>query len=114
MKGAELTVYKHVGHFHNDETVDGLCEFIANRNVTMVESEPLEMKHKRFKLFCLRIKRADLTKLEDVEFWPEGVIFSSFFRSRAEDRRGANAQINDDAGKGYHLYFFSQYQWICW
>ena len=100
VKGADLTVNKYVGRFHNDVTVDGLRDFITNQNVTVVELEPLKTKHSRFKSFRLRVKRADLSKLEDAEFWPEGVIFSPFFRSRVEDHRGADAKINDDAGQG--------------
>ena len=85
---------KYFGRFHNDVTVDGLRDFIANQNVTV------ETKHNCLKSFCLRVKRVDLTKLEDTEFWPEGVIFSSFFRSPVEDHQGADAKINDNAGQG--------------
>ena len=90
VKGADLTINKYVGRFHNDVTLEGVREFIANQDVSVVELEPLTTKHSRFKSFRLRVKRADLDKIENAEFWPEGVIVSPFFRPRTEDHRGAS------------------------
>ena len=55
----------------------------------MVELETLDTKHQRFKSFRLRIKRSDLERVEDSEFWPEGVLVSPFFRPRQNDLRSA-------------------------
>ena len=85
VKGADLTVNKYVGRFHNDVTLDGLRDYIVSQNVTVVELEQLDTKHGRFKSFRLRVKRAELDRIEDADFWPQGVIFSSFFRPKSEE-----------------------------
>ena len=41
-----------------------------------------------FKSFRLRVKRAQLDRVEDGEFWPEGVIVSPFFRPRIVEQQG--------------------------
>ena len=83
-KGADLTVNKYVGRVHNDVTADELRQYICNTGVTVVELETLETKHQRFQSFRLCVKRADLDRIEKAEFWPEGVIFSPFFRPRTK------------------------------
>ena len=89
IKGADLTINKYIGRLHNDVTVDAVRKFIGDQGVTVVELEPLDTKHQRFKSFRLRIRRSDLDRVEDGEFWPEGVLVSSFFRPRHNELQGA-------------------------
>ena len=86
VKGADLTVNKYIGRLHNDTTIDDLRQYIVSRNVTVVELEPLKTKHQRFQSFRFRAKREDLERLEDQDFWPQGVLFSSFFRPKTDDQ----------------------------
>ena len=91
VKGADLTVNRYVGRWHNDTTVDAVKEFITKQNVTVVELVDLETRHGRFKSFRLRIKKIQLPTIEDENFWPAGVILSPFFRGKDEKQIGAGA-----------------------
>ena len=82
IKGADMTVNRYVGRFHNDATLDGVKAYIAAQKVTVVELEELDTKHGRFKSFRLRVKKTDLPLIQDENFWPEGVILSPFFRGK--------------------------------
>ena len=84
VKGANLTVNRYVGRWHNDVTSVGVKDYIAKQKVSVVELEELETKHGRFKSFRLRVKRNELSLIEDEDFWPAGVILSPFFRGRDE------------------------------
>ena len=42
VKGADLTVNRYIGRFHNDVTLDGVKGFIAAQNVTVIELEELD------------------------------------------------------------------------
>ena len=94
MKGADLTINKYIGRVHNDVTLDDVRSFLVGQNVSVVELEQLETKHKRFKSFRVRVKRADLEIIEERDFWPEGVLCGSFFRPKTnEDQRQSNGGI---------------------
>ena len=84
VKGADLTVNRYVGRWHNDVTVDGVKKFISEQDVEVVELEPLKTSHGLFKSFRLRIKKPQLATIEDENFWPEGVILSPFFRGKSQ------------------------------
>ena len=86
IKGADLTVNRYVGRFHNETTTDAVRQFIVDEGITVVELEVLVTKHNRFKSFRLRVKRSDLPRIEDAEFWPTGVILSPFFRPKGEGK----------------------------
>ena len=88
VKGADLTINKYVGRFHNDVTEATLRSYIEDAGVSVVELELLDTKHNRFKSFRLRVKRAQLDRVEDGDFWPEGVIVSPFFRPRIIEQPG--------------------------
>ena len=79
VKGADLTVNRYVGRFHNESTTEGVRKFIADQGVKL---EDLETKHGRYKSFRLRVKRSELAIIENEEFWPSGVILSPFFRPK--------------------------------
>ena len=91
LKGADLTVNRYVGRVHNDTTADDLREFISSRQVSVIELEQLETKHQRFKSFCLRVKKDDLEAMEDEDFWPQGILFSPFFRPKNSEERPQTA-----------------------
>ena len=91
VKGADLTVNRYVGRWHNDVTKAAVSDFISKQNVVVVELEDLPTKHGRFKSFRLRIKKTDLSLIEDENFWPEGVILSPFFRGKDEKTRDVGA-----------------------
>ena len=91
LKGADLTVNRCVGRVHNDTTLDDLREYITSRTITVIELEQLETRHTRFKSFHLRVKRDDLERMEDAEFWPEGILFSPFFRPKNIEERPQTA-----------------------
>ena len=93
VKGADLTVNKYIGRLHNDTTIDDLRQYIVSRNVTVVELEPLKTKHQRFQSFRFRAKREDLEHLEDQDFWPQGVLFSSYFRPKTEEQLQAVGDV---------------------
>ena len=91
LKGADMTVNRYVGRVHNDTTPDNLRQYISSRNVSVIELEQLETKHQRFKSFRLRVKRVDLEHMEDEDFWPEGILFSPFFRPKNSEERPQTA-----------------------
>ena len=76
VKGADLTINKFISRFHNDTT-----------DVSVVELEEINTTHNRYKSFRLRVKRADLVRIEDAEFWPQGVILCPYFRPRNPEKR---------------------------
>ena len=90
VKGADLTINRYVGRWHNDVTADRVKEFITKQGVEVVELEPLVTNHKLFKSFRLRLKKAQLNLIEDEDFWPEGVILSPFFRGKQSTSRQIN------------------------
>ena len=87
MKGADLTINKYIGHVHNDVTTENVCEFLDSHKVNVVELEQLETKHNSFKSFRLRVKRDDLEKIEEQDFWPKGVLCGSYFRPKGNEER---------------------------
>ena len=93
VKGADLTVNKYIGRLHNDVTSEAMRDFLVAQNITVVELEQLETKHNRFKSFRLRVKRDDLEKIEQHDFWPEGVLCGPFFRPKANERLQPNGGI---------------------
>ena len=90
VKGADLTVNKYVGRFHNDVSTENVKSYIEDQGVSVVELELLDTKHQRFKSFRIRFKRSQLGKVVDGEFWPEGVIVSPFFRPRVNGTNPAS------------------------
>ena len=88
IKGADLTVNKYISRFHMDTTEETLRQFISQKDVTVVELEPIKTAHERYKSFRLRVKRSDLEKVEDADFWPQGVVVCRYFRPRRKDQSG--------------------------
>ena len=84
VKGADLTVNRYIWRWDNNVTSDGVKDFISKQNVHVNELEELSTKHGRFKSFRLRVKKSELSLIEDKNFWPEGVLLSPFFRGKVE------------------------------
>lgn len=100
VKGADLTVNRYVGRWHNDSTSDAVKNFISKQNVTVVELEELETKHGRFKSFRLRVKKTQLSLIENEDFWPEGVILSPFFRGKDEKQQTVGVAASSSISNG--------------
>ena len=88
IRGADLTINKYIGRFHMDTTEEALREFITKKDVTVVELDPIKTTHNRFKSFRLRVKRSELDKIEDPEFWPQGVVVCRYFHPRNKEQLG--------------------------
>ena len=97
VKGADLTVNRYVGRWDNNATGDAVTEFIVNKEVSVIELEELETKHGRFKSFRLRIRKSQLSTIEDENFWPEGVILSPFFRGKEERNRNTGGGVDSNS-----------------
>ena len=102
VKGADLTINKFVSRFHNDTSEEELRQFITDQDVDVIELEEIKTAHSRYKSFRLRIKRIDLIRVEDGEFWPQGVILCPYYRPRNQGKRlgvigatAANGQTNN-------------------
>ena len=87
IKGADLTMNKFISRFHNDTTNEALRDFIIDKGVSVVELEEINTTHNRYKSFRLRVKRTDLVRIDDAEFWPQGVILCPYFRPRNPEKR---------------------------
>ena len=93
VKGADLTVNKYISRFHMDTTEETLRQFISQKDVTVVELDTIKTTHDRYKSFRLRVKRSDLEKIEDADFWPQGVVVCRYFRPRTKDQTGVVGDI---------------------
>ena len=93
IKGADLTVNKYISRFHMDTTINELRQFISQKDVTVVELDPITTAHNRYKSFRLRVKRSDLDKIEDADFWPQGVVVCRYFRPRNKEQNGVVGDV---------------------
>jgi hypothetical protein len=84
--GAELTMDMYIGRVATNVDITVVREYIEKAGVSVVNFEELPRKHERFKSFKLTLKRSDLTKIRDPEFWPEGVVFRNYFRPHQRTR----------------------------
>jgi hypothetical protein len=86
-------VNKYLGQVNNSVSLEMVQEHITAKDVSIVELEQLNTKHSRFKSFRLRVKRNDLSKVEDPNFWPQNVILKPFFRGKTPNTKndGSNA-----------------------
>ena len=76
-----------------DTTEETLRQFISQKDVTVVELDTIKTTHDRYKSFRLRVKRSDLEKIEDADFWPQGVVVCRYFRPRTKDQTGVVGDI---------------------
>ena len=59
----------------------------------IVELDPITTAHNRYKSFRLRVKRSDLDKIEDADFWPQGVVVCRYFRPRNKEQNGVIGDV---------------------
>jgi hypothetical protein len=83
IKGADLTVNRHIGCIDNSVELETLCQYVSTKDVTVVELEQLDTKHSRFKSFRLRVKKLEIRKVDDPEFWEEKIIIRPFYKPRS-------------------------------
>ena len=76
-----------------DILVDPLRDFITIKDVTVVELDEIKTSHERFKSFRLCVKRSDPDKIEDAEFWPQGIVVCRYFRPRVKDQPGVVGEV---------------------
>ena len=81
-RGADLTTSVYIGHFDSSSTANGVEALIKEQGVGIVELEPLHQTHQRFKSFRLCIRKVDMTKILNPDFWPEGVVVRRFWRGK--------------------------------
>ena len=82
-RGADLTTNVYVGQYDVGAEKEEVRESIVHQGVMVVELEELKLSHRRFKSFRLCIKKADMPKILDPEFWPSGVVVGRFWRGKA-------------------------------
>ena len=70
IKGVDLTVSRYVGRVANGTSIDDLRNFVKDKQVDVVSMEQLATKQS----YKLTIKRSDIKKIEDEDFWPSGII----------------------------------------
>ena len=81
-RGADLTTNVYVGQYDVGAQKEEVRDSIVQQGVTVVELEELKLTHHRFKSFCLCIKKVDMPKILDPEFWPSGVVVGRFWRGK--------------------------------
>ena len=92
-----MTVAKYVGRIANGTTVDELRKYVQDtKGVDVVSLEQLTTKHDAFQSYKLVIKKQDLEKIEDEEFWPKGITIRHFFGPRRQTDDGATSRQDQD------------------
>ena len=82
-RGADLTTNVYVGQYDVGAQKEEVRDSIVQQGVMVVELEELKLSHRRFISFRLCIKKVDMPKILDPEFWPSGVVVSRFWRGKA-------------------------------
>lgn len=86
-KGADLTVNRYIGNVDITAKSDQIRDYIEKKGITVIEFEENKTQHTRFKSFRLRIRRSDVTNIDNPEFWPSDVIVRPFFRPRQNQNK---------------------------
>ena len=81
-RGADLTNSVYLGHFDVSCTYDAVKTAIESQGVSVVELEELKLSHQRFKSFRLCLRKNDMPRILDPEFWPAGVVVQRFWRGK--------------------------------
>ena len=82
-RGADLTTDLWIGNVDSSASYEEVKMAITQLGVDIVELEELERR--RSKSFRLRIRRSELPKIKDPNFWPNGVVVRRYFPKRAKD-----------------------------
>ena len=83
-RGADLTTNLYVGNVNIGASLEEMRTAITTQGVDIVELEELKRTHNRFKSFRLRIRKTDLTRITDPDFWPIGITVKNFFRGKRD------------------------------
>ena len=81
-RGADLTMSVYLGQFDVSCTYDAVKTSIESQGVGVVELEELKLSHQRFKSFRLCLRKNDMPRILDPEFWPAGVVVRRFWRGK--------------------------------
>ena len=98
-RGADLTTELYVGNVSVNVSLEEAKTAISELGVDVVELERVG-KHNHFQSFRLRIRKADMDKIRDPEFWPDGIIVRRFFRGKRNNNNNnnnnnKNPRVND-------------------
>lgn len=77
-----MTINRYLGNIDMDAKTDEIRTFIEGKGVKVIELEQNATKHQRFKSYRLRIRKADVSKTDDPEFWPTDVMVRQYFRPK--------------------------------
>ena len=82
-RGADLTTELYIGNVSLDVTVEDARAAIREMGVGVVELEPIR-RHHHFQSFRLRLRKADVEKIKNPDFWPDGIVIRRFFRGKGK------------------------------
>jgi hypothetical protein len=83
-----MMVDRYLGRIDVAADNDAIRKSIEDAGITLLKLSNNKRNHERFKLFKLTVKRSELHKIEDPNFWLVGVVLRNFFRLReARDSR---------------------------
>ena len=93
-RGADLTTELYVGNVSVDVSLEEAKTAITNLGVTVVEIEVVG-KRNHFQSFRLRVKRSDMERIKNPDFWPDGIVIRRLFRGRRADASGGSSNTNE-------------------
>ena len=88
-RGADLTTELYVGNVSTSVSVEEARAAITELGVEVVDLAVVG-KHLHFQSFRLRVKKADMEKIKDPQFWPDGIVVRRFFRSKNNNNNSNN------------------------
>ena len=97
-KGADLTVNFYVGNVDISTPRDVIKKSIVDQGIDVVELAEIPRRHNRFKSFKLCIRKKDVEKIKDPDFWPEGVVLRRYFRKPNADGDTVLPHVDDGNG----------------
>ena len=77
-----MTTNRYIGNVNVGASMEEVRESIASQGVDVIELEELSRRHTRFKSFRLRVKKCEVPKIEDPDFWATGIVVRDFFRGK--------------------------------
>ena len=98
-RGADLTTELYIGNVSVGVSLEDAKTAITELGVKVVEME-VAGKHNHFQSFRLRIKKIDLEKVKNPDFWPDGIVVRRFYRPRRDAARNSNHNNNIQSGDG--------------
>lgn len=96
-RGADMTVSRYIGNVDMEAQSDDIRTFIEGKGVRVIELEQNTTQHQRFKSFRLCIKKGDIEKIDNPDFWPQDVKVRQYFRPRTSRTTGSRNQWRQGA-----------------